>query len=487
MTSSQTDGTADGTEDRLFVAPAADGASNSAENLDPPPAAAPPGGERLAILQDLSESVAALRDRVERMSDRGHSPVQQTHRVEDGDADPGSGQDAADANALNDRVASLEFGLAEFQRESRLAIKRSLRREGDSGPAPKLEKWRIFNRLLCAMGRERAQGFPDPDYVPSVERYEALAAGDEEHALAVKAFLTDSGQQIPDGKATMIVSDPQTGGYLAPPEFVAGMIPLLQEMSPVRAICRTITTGAQSVFMDRLIAHPSAVWTGELTQRQDQDLDPFGQVEISVHEQDARVAVSRRNLMNARIDLGGWLQGEFAMQLGRAEGYAFVNGDGVARPRGFITDTGTQSYTTSTAGTLADDDLVRASFVLLSEYMMNATWVLKRQTVRDIRLMKDGQGRYHWAPGLSGSLRAATILGMPYVESDAMPTVASGNVALMLGDFRRGYTIVDRAGIFYLVDPYSLSQTGRVRYSGYRYVGGDVIDPNALLRVIIAS
>ena len=49
---------------------------------------------------------------------------------------------------------------------------------------------------------------------------------------------------------------------------------------------------------------------------------------------------------------------------------------------------------------------------------------------------------------------------------------------IMLGDFKRGYRIVDRSGIALLVDPYS--PYPGVNFNMRKRVGGQVIKPEAI-------
>ena len=72
--------------------------------------------------------------------------------------------------------------------------------------------------------------------------------------------------------------------------------------------------------------------------------------------------------------------------------------------------------------------------------------------------------------------------GCPTVSGDvdmtAMPDVAPGAMPLAFGDFRRGYLIVDRAGVRVLRDPYSAKPY--VLFYTTKRVGGGVQDFDAI-------
>jgi len=46
-------------------------------------------------------------------------------------------------------------------------------------------------------------------------------------------------------------------------------------------------------------------------------------------------------------------------------------------------------------------------------------------------------------------------MNYPVVEAEDMPDMATDSFALAVGDFRRGYLVVDRQGMRILRDPYS--------------------------------
>ena len=57
---------------------------------------------------------------------------------------------------------------------------------------------------------------------------------------------------------------------------------------------------------------------------------------------------------------------------------------------------------------------------------------------------------------------------------------ASGAKSVLIGDFRRGYMIVDRVALSVLRDPYSQASTGLVRYLARKRVGGEVVLAEAM-------
>ena len=74
--------------------------------------------------------------------------------------------------------------------------------------------------------------------------------------------------------------------------------------------------------------------------------------------------------------------------------------------------------------------------------------------------------------------RLAHLLGYPVTEIEEMPDVAANSLAIAFGDFRRGYLIVDRAGVRVLRDPFTAKPY--VLFYTTKRVGGGVQDFDAI-------
>ena len=96
---------------------------------------------------------------------------------------------------------------------------------------------------------------------------------------------------------------------------------------------------------------------------------------------------------------------------------------------------------------------------------------MNRGTVEAISKLKDSTGQYLWQPSLeAGELQ--TLLGYPIERMEDMPAVAANSLSLAFGDFRQAYTIVDRAGVRVLRDPFSAKPF--VLFYTTKRTGGDV-------------
>ena len=69
-------------------------------------------------------------------------------------------------------------------------------------------------------------------------------------------------------------------------------------------------------------------------------------------------------------------------------------------------------------------------------------------------------------------------MNFPVAEAEDMPDIAADSLSIALGDFSRGYLIVDRLGMRVLRDPYS--QKPYVLFYTTKRVGGGVQDFDAI-------
>lgn len=196
-------------------------------------------------------------------------------------------------------------------------------------------------------------------------------------------------------------------------------------------------------------------------------------------------------LDDSAVDIDSWLASEVEAVFAEQEGTAFVNGDGVNKPRGFLNYTsvaeaswswGNLGYiATGVAGALpttnASDVLIDTVYALKAGYRQNGTWVMNRKTQATVRKLKDAQGNYLWQPPATAGADA-TLMGFKLVEAEDMPDIGANTTPIAFGNFNRGYLVVDRMGVRILRDPYSAKPY--VLFYTTKRVGGGVQDFNAI-------
>ncbi|MET4896179.1 phage major capsid protein [Sphingomonadaceae bacterium jetA1] len=283
-----------------------------------------------------------------------------------------------------------------------------------------------------------------------------------------------------------------SGGFAVPREIDAAIAAVLKTASPIRGIANVVTVGSAGYRKLVTTGGTPSGWASETAARPETATPTFVELAPPMGELYANPSASQAMLDDAAFDVEGWLAGEIATEFAQAEGAAFVNGTGVNRPRGFLTNPvstardgvrpfGTLQYLASGAsGAFADGgeerlvDLVQS---LRAPYRQGACFVMNATTAARIRKMKTADGHFLWAPGLAAG-QPATLLGYPVVEAEEMPDIALDQYAIAFGNFQAGYLVTERAETAILRDPYSNKPF--VTFYATRRVGGCVSDSEAI-------
>jgi HK97 family phage major capsid protein len=290
------------------------------------------------------------------------------------------------------------------------------------------------------------------------------------------------------------------GGFTVVPFLSPVMTERLHAISPMRQLARveTINTDVFEEIADT--GEAGAEWVTERETRGDTASPTLRKLSVPVHEISAMPKITQRLLDDSTFDLATWLTGHISQRFARKEGAAFINGDGISKPRGILqydtadTDDDTrawgtlQTIPTGVAAALSDgsnpgeDALLDVVYSLKPEYRAGASWIMNRRTAATVRKFKDSEGRMIWAESLASG-EPPRLLGFPVALDEEMPDVAANATPIAFGDFASGYIIVDRNGLRLLRDPYT--DKPNVRFYTTKRVGAGVFNSEAikLLRV----
>jgi HK97 family phage major capsid protein len=322
----------------------------------------------------------------------------------------------------------------------------------------------------------------------------------EEHKAAFDAYVRrgeDGGLRELEAKAFSgsVAAD---GGYLVPPETDTEIGRRISVVSPMRALS-TVRTVSSAVLKKPFAASGlSTGWVAETAARPQTNTPQLSELSFPTMELYAMPAATQALLDDAAVDIEAWIAGEVDIVFAEQEGDAFIRGDGVNRPKGFLTYTavaesawtwGNLGYVaTGAAGawrtTGPSDTLVDVIYALKAGHRQNGTFLMNRKTQADVRKFKDADGNYLWRPPASAG-QPASLMGFPVAEAEEMPDVAANALAVAFGDFRSGYLVVDRAGVRILRDPYSAKPY--VLFYTTKRVGGGVQNFEAIKLVRFAA
>lgn len=288
-------------------------------------------------------------------------------------------------------------------------------------------------------------------------------------------------------KKALSIGDETAGGYLAPPEFVQDIIKGVQLISPVRPLASVRTTSRRSVQYPVRSGVFAAKWVGETAARSETAGLTYALEEIPNHELYADVLVSDQDLEDAVFNLEQEILDNCTEQFAKAEGAAFINGTGTGQPEGLLTNASiaADAQTASASGNITAAGLLTCWGNLKTVYSKNATWLMNRQSIVQVRGLTDSQGRYLWEPGLADGT-PPNLLGSPYIEVPDMPntpTATGTTYPIMYGNIKRAYLIVDRIQVVVRRLQEKYAESGQIAYLVRKRVGGQVVLPEAVRKI----
>lgn len=321
------------------------------------------------------------------------------------------------------------------------------------------------------------------------------AGADAPHQKAFNAYVRSGdddalrGLEL-DGKAmsTAVAGD---GGYLVDPETAASIQSVLSGTASIRAIANVVNVEATSydVLVDN--SDVGTGWATETGGQAETGTPNVDRITIPLHELSALPKASQRLLDDSAFDVETWLAGKIADKFARAEAAAFVNGDGVDKPKGFLTyataDNGSEvwgelGHIKSGADGAFDaanpaDAIIDLVYALGADYRANASFVMNSKTAGEVRKLKDADGRFLWADSLADG-QPPRLMGYPVLTAEDMPDIDTWAPAIAFGDFSKGYTVAERPDTRILRDPFSAKP--HVLFYATKRVGGDVTDFSAI-------
>jgi HK97 family phage major capsid protein len=280
------------------------------------------------------------------------------------------------------------------------------------------------------------------------------------------------------------------GGFLVPSEMDTQLTKRITELDPMRSISRVRTISAKSLEMALRLTIPAAAYEGEAETGTD-SASTYDNVTVVPYRQTFTTPITWDMLQDAMFSMEAEIMADGSEAFALGEGNGFVTGTGHKQPFGFLDNTVLQAAAreTTASGVLDPESLILLTGDLKVGY--DPLYVLNRTTLAQIRTMRadavsagDSASAFLWNPGMDGPV-ANTINGFRYVLMPSMPDVASSAYSVAFGDFRKGYTIVDRTGMSVIRDEVTLKKRAIVEFTMNRWNTGQVTltEPIKLLKI----
>lgn len=301
----------------------------------------------------------------------------------------------------------------------------------------------IQRRIDCS--GERAKG----KYNDAFSRY--LKTGNE--AAFTKAGF-NAGTYMAEAQNGMRSDDEERGGYfIASEEFVSELLKNVDDMTFVQGLSRVFfVRNARNLGVRRRVSKFRAWnWGSELqdvTRNMDTSLK-YGKKELTPHYLVGSARISRDLIRSAAMPVESMVMDESSIDLAEILEQAYLYATGNQRPLGVMvpstdgistardTQVITADVTASEAATthFGFNSLIRAKYSLKQRYRARARWMLHRDTIARMAMIRDNEGQYIWQPSkIIGD--PDTALGLAIDESEWMPnTFSTGLYYGLLADW----------------------------------------------------
>lgn len=396
-------------------------------------------------------------------------------------------------------VASVERANADITRlQNELKDTKSKLREVETAAArlvpagsPEAREKEVFNAsqfLMLSRGTKEVPVVSDAD----LETYRG-------YRNAFSSYLRRGGAVSADIHAALQTGQAPAGGFWVVPETSARILEWIEDLSGLRqfATVQPIGTDTWEGWYD--LDESDAGWVGETDTRAEKGTPRVdGKFTINVHEQYANPKTSQKNLDDSMFDVEAWLAKKVGQKLAKKENTAFVSGDGVMQPKGFLSETMLETGPVRTsvigyrkvgwtktgvnggyaAAPNGGDVFLDVISKLPSELRQGATFAMNQTTLAATRKLKDSNGNYLFIPDFATNPNGS-ILGYGIVELNDMDNIAQDKYSVAFANWGEAYTILDhRVGIRTLRDPY----TGKPYVSFYttKRVGGQMVNFQAI-------
>lgn len=324
------------------------------------------------------------------------------------------------------------------------------------------------------------------EYAKAFNAWFRRGTGDEQALkdLAIKAALTTQ-------------SDPD-GGLTVTPTMESAIDRVLATVSAMRGLARVIRITSNAYKKLVTTSGAASGWVGEEESRPATGTPQLTGLDFPIMEVYANPAATQNLLDDGGVNIEQWLADEVSIEFARQEGDAFINGDGVKKPRGILSyaTIANASYAWGKIGYIATgaasafatanpaDTLIDLVHALKAGYRGDARFLMNDTTQATVRKFKDGTGNYLWQPSLQAG-ESAVLLGKPVVTDDNMPDIGANKYPIAFGNFPAGYVIVDRIGIRVTRDPYT--NKPYIQFYTTKRVGGGVQNYEAIKLLKVAT
>lgn len=227
------------------------------------------------------------------------------------------------------------------------------------------------------------------------------------------------------------------GGYLVPDVWYGQLLEQMNSIAKFRDLVTVLPMTRKSLNLNGIVNGPDVFWTAEGARKTTTTAE-FTEKVLVAHKLAAIIYMTDELMEDSSFDLSQILIARFAKKMAEAEDKAIVNGTGTLQPEGLFVASGVGARALTGGTNLDFDDIIDLIYDLPEEYRANGRLVVNGVNVKELRKLKDGNGRYLWQDAIAPG-QPATISGYPVVETPWAP-----ESQILFGDIKEAYFFGDR-------------------------------------------
>lgn len=277
-------------------------------------------------------------------------------------------------------------------------------------------------------------------------------------------------------RAELRMDDGASGGFAIPPQFRDVLLKLTPQQAIIRPRAQVLPAGTPPdapvtmPALDQTGAAPGnwfggvqVQWIGEGQTKPATDMK-LREITLTPHEVAGVITITDKLLRNWQ-SAGAMLEQQLRGAIAQAEDFAFLTGNGVAKPLGIIRSGATYKVSRTTANSVTYDDIVE----MMARCFGMGTFVYSRSVLPQLMKLRDPEGHYIWATSARDG-EPNTLLGRPAVQSDRNPILGSlGDI--WIADLGQ-YLIKDGSGPFVAASEHVLFQQNKTMIKVFWNVDG---------------
>ncbi|GGB21463.1 phage capsid protein [Sphingomonas metalli] len=281
------------------------------------------------------------------------------------------------------------------------------------------------------------------------------------------------------------IGSPASGGYLVPAGWGGQLLEALAMFGGMRDVATVFSTAGGNPLPWPTVDETAA--EGEIVPENvaaaDSDVT-FGTTQIGAYKYSSKVVTIPFELLQDQgpgIDVEAFVRRALAMRIARITNRHFTLGDGVGKPQGLVTAAPVgRAGLTGSATSVSPDDLIFLEHSVDPAYrsLPGVGWMFHDSTLRDLKRLKDNDGRPLWLPGYTAK-EPDTFLRYKYTINQHMPVMAASAKSILFGDLS-SYMIRDIMQVtLFRFDDSAYTKKGQIGFLAWSRHDGKLVTAGA--------